>query len=133
MAYDLQAVQASCARLRLSSRLSENQVEVDCGPGAVLCIVNSPDDSDSLIGFQGTPWHTHGDLMFNDAAGLYVEMKLDELLAGLANGQVLICELWRDGTLHDRYLAHARLNDELLYVQPGEELRFFRAATRPPI
>ena len=98
---------------------------------AVLCFQNSTNGEDCRIEFEGTPWHSHDQLMFAGPTGLCVEIGPLELLPFLAEGRLLIMEQWLDGALADRSLIHADFNDELKHVGKGEELRVSRAVVSP--
>jgi hypothetical protein len=126
--YDLQLIQELCVELQLrSAALSAEEVEVDLGGGAVLCFVNSEHDQDCLVGFKGTPWHAHDDFTFHDRQGNCVELNYLDVLTGLKEGKVLVCERWQSGLLADRWLLHAELHDEFRYINEGEEVRVWKA------
>jgi hypothetical protein len=128
MPYDLRLIRELCGELGLRSRLvPDDSVEVDLGGDTVLCFVNAEDEKDCLVGFKGTGWHFHGDLPFTDKHRYVTELNYLDILTGLKEGTVLICERWKSGSLTDRWLVHSEFNDELRYVQLGEELRIWRA------
>ena len=85
--------------------------------------MNAESEEDSLMGFQDLDWHCHGDLMCSDRHGFYVELGYLDVLTGLADGSVVICELWQQGVLHERSLVHRDFADELRFLQAGEEIR----------
>ena len=98
---------------------------------AVLCFQNAEKDEDCLIGFKGTPWHTHDNLMLADAHGNYVELNYLDLVTGLKEGRVLVSEREVDGRLVDRWLIHSEFNDEFRYLEEGERIVVRRATARP--
>ena len=102
-------------------------MEIDLGDSGLLCFQNAEQERDSLIGFRGTPWHTHDDLTFVDGRGHYVELDYIDLLTGLAEGKVLICERLREGKLMDRWLIHRDYNDVFKYMETGEQIIARRA------
>jgi hypothetical protein len=131
MRYDLNLLHARCREVGLPSTLrSDERLEIALRSGVLLCFLNSEREEDCLVGFEGTPWHTHGDFTFSDAHGCYVEMSYLDVLNGLAGGQVLVVELWRDGTVSDRWLIHRDYN-ELRHLEEGEEIRVFRPVPPP--
>jgi hypothetical protein len=67
--------------------------------------------------------------MFSDAQGNYCERNYLEVVAGLAKGEILICELWSRGQLADRWLMHRDYNDEFGHLASGEELKVIRPMT----
>jgi hypothetical protein len=123
MQYDLDMVRDLCDELGLQrTSVSGDPVQIQVAEGAELVLQNLPDD-DSLIGFSDTGWHSHGDLMFADARGYYVELTYLDVLTGLADGSVLICELWRPDGLEDRWLTHKDFANDFQYMQAGDEIR----------
>ncbi len=132
MRYELDLIHELCQEIGLPSRIAAQQcVEVDVGDGAVLCFRNAGKDDDCLIGFLGTPWHTHDNLMFADARGHYVELNYLDLVTALKEGRVLVSERHVDGRLIDRWLIHSEFNDEFRYLQEGEQIVVRRATSRP--
>jgi hypothetical protein len=90
MRYDLITAHTRCSELGLASTIQSNErLEVVVGQGIVWCLQNAEVDQDCLIGFEGTPWHVHDDLMFSDAHDNFVEMSYLEMLACIADGQLL--------------------------------------------
>ncbi len=47
----------------------------------------------------------------------------EQLVTGLANGTVLVCELWSAGLLADRWLVHRDFVDEFRHMQNRDEIR----------
>ncbi len=130
MRYDINLIHELCREIGLSSRIDADQrVEVDLGQGAVLSFQNSEKEEDCLIGFLGTPWHTHDDLMFTDTRGNYAELEYLDLVIGLKEGRVLICELLVQDRVVDRWLTHRDYNNESKYMEEGEQIVVRRAAT----
>jgi hypothetical protein len=128
MRYDLNFLSEYCREIGLVARIADpSALEVFLGNGAVLCFRNSECEEDCLMGFFGTPWHTHGDLMFADPRGHYIEMDPLNLLSGLRNGTVLVCEQHVDQTLADRWLTHSEYNDEFRHLGPREWIIVRRA------
>jgi hypothetical protein len=126
--YDLRLIQELCIELNLrSSIVADDSVEVDLGADALLCFVNSQNDKDCLVGFKGTPWHAHDDLVFTDHRGYFTKLNYLDVLTGLREGKVLVCELWHSAALADRWLVHSQFNDELRYMRDGDEIRIWRA------
>ncbi|HKP24940.1 MAG TPA: hypothetical protein VJV39_13830 [Dongiaceae bacterium] len=130
MRYDFNVICELCNELGLSARIHGEQcVEVDLGPSGLLCFQNAEDDADCLIGFRGTPWHTHDDLTFVDGRGHYVELTYLDLLTGLADGQVLVCERLLEDKLLDRWPIHRDYNDVFKYMEAGEQIAVRRVTT----
>ena len=130
MRYDLDFLQAFCLEIGLAAQRPGGDVlDVDLGGGAILTFLNAECDADCLMGFSGTPWHTHGGMMFHDPRGNYIEVDVLGLLCGLKDGQVLICERAMNGRLVDRELIHGKFNVELSDMLAGEQLAIRRAET----
>jgi hypothetical protein len=133
MRYDLELIDQFCREIGLLSRIcSTERLEVELSKTAVLCFQNAEHEQDGLVGFEGTPWHTHDDFTFCDGRGNYVELNHLDVLAGLKTGQVLLCELWRGGLVSDRWLIHRDYNNEFQYMQEGEEIRICRSTVMGP-
>jgi hypothetical protein len=128
MRYDLPLIQAQCREAGFqTSMLDGTCLNVEVTHGIILCFVNAEREADCLIGFEDTPWHCHDDLQLSDAHGRYVDVSYREIAPALVRGELLICELWKDGTLKERSLIHRDCNDELRFMKPGEEIRIRRS------
>ena len=128
MRYNLAAVYGLCREVGLSANSVTNErIEIDLGSGAVLYVQNADREEDCLIGFLGTAWHFHGNTIFADARGNYVELGYLDLLKNLVGGQVLICEFQAGGRTIDRSLIHSQYHDEYTHLQIGEQLVVRRA------
>jgi hypothetical protein len=133
MRYDIGFIEELCLELGFptsrsprTKRLAE-RLDLRLGNDIVLCFENAELDQDCLIGFAGTPWHAHGDLEFADKHGNSVTVNYVDMLSGLADGQILICERWSRNNLSDRWLIHRDCNDETRYLNENDEMRVFRA------
>lgn len=128
MKYDLDLIQELCSELslRVAAR-SSNEVAVELDEGTVLIFVNAELEQDSLIGFQGGEWHYHDDLTCWDGRSSTIELNYLDILTGLADGSVLICEHWVDGQLRDRLLVHRDYVNEFRHLRAGAEIRIRRA------
>jgi len=129
MRYEADLIQELCRSLGFPTAAVPDGVDVELDDGAVLEFVNADREDDSLVGFEGGQWHFHGDLVCSDGRSK-VELGYLDLLTGLADGTVLICESWVGGELRDRSLVHRDLVDGFRFLEPGEEIRFRRARTR---
>ena len=128
MRYDINVIHELCGEIGLSSRMEgDERVEIDLGLGAVLCFLNDEKDDDCLMGFLDVPWHTHGGMMFADAQGYFVELEYLDVVIGLKDGHVLVCELIVNDRVVDRWLTHYKCNDEFGYMEVGERIVVRRA------
>jgi hypothetical protein len=127
MRYDLDPIRELCHEIGLPARTGDQCVEVDLGQGAVLCFQNAAREEDCPIGFLDTPWHTHDNLIFADARGNTIELDYLDLLTGLTEGRVLVCEREVEGRMLDRWLVHNAYNDEFSYMKEGERIIVRRA------
>jgi hypothetical protein len=128
MRYDLDVLSEYCREIGLIARIVDpSTLEVVLGNGAVLCFRNAEHEDDCLMGFLGTSWHVHGDLIFVDPRGHYIELDPLNLLSGLSGGTVLVCEQHVDGALADRWLTHSEYNDEFQHLGPSEWIIVRRA------
>jgi hypothetical protein len=128
MRYDFPLIQDFCRESGLTSCvISNGLLQIDLGEDAVLCFQNAESEEDCAFGFKGTAWHTHDDLMFADGRGNFIEMNYLDVLSALKEGKVLVAERWQARQIADRWLVHCEYNDELKYMQEGEEIRIWRA------
>ena len=128
MRYDLDLVSQLCREIGFSASMNtDSRVEIDLGRGAVQCFQNEEREEDCLIGFLSMPWHTHDDLTFVDARGNYINLDYLNLLTGLKEGRVLVCEREMQGRTLDRWLVHSEYNDEFKYLEEGERIIVRRA------
>jgi len=132
MRYNLELIYRLCGEVGLSARMADQRLEIDLGQGAILCFQNAEREEDCLIGFRDTPWHTHDDIMFADARGNCIELDHLNLLTGLAEGRVVVCEREVEGRTVDLWLIHSEYNDECTYLHKGERIIIRRAAIRQP-
>ncbi len=131
MAYDFDLVRTLSGRFEAKlSTQGTDTLEIDFGQEVILCFVNAPKDQDSLIGFKGTPWHAHDSIGFSGPDGNWIELDYGDVLIGLADGSVLVCERWAGGHIHDRWLIHSKYFDELGHMHAGDEIRVKRVAVR---
>jgi hypothetical protein len=130
MRYDLVLVSRLCSEIGLLARGGDQCVEVDLGDGTVLEFLNTEREEDCLVGFPKFGWHFHDSLMFADARGNSLECDYLNLLTGLADGSVLICEQIRHGRILDRWLIHRDYNDEFEGLDKGDYIVVRRAITR---
>ena len=95
---------------------------------AVLAFCNLSKDADSLVGFDGTPWHSHDRVQFMTGQNSYLECDELEILIGLRSGELMIVSELVRGVLRDRWITHRDEPLELRYIEPGDELRVRRVA-----
>ena len=124
MRYDLEMVSDLCDEVGLHCvRRSDDEVAVQLESEVILSFLNATNDDDCIIGFEGTQWHIHDSLMCPDRHGSYVELNYLDIISGLADGTILICELWECEKLTDRWLVHRDFVDEFRHLQDGDEIR----------
>ena len=127
MRYDIKLIYDLCKELGLRGRMkSDKEIEIESRDGAILRFQNDERDEDCLVGFDGTPWHTHDDFIFVDSQSHYVEMDYMDVVAGLKDGRILVCELWQTGQLKDRWLIHRDHNNEFDHMDEHDEIRVRR-------
>jgi hypothetical protein len=127
MRYDPDHVLRCCEEIGLrGDLLSPNALVIELAEGVRLIFQNLEPDDDCVVGFEGTPSHTHGAFTFVDGRGHYVEMDYLEVIAGLADGRILVCERSKLGAIVDRWLIHRDYNDEFKHLVFGEQIRVWR-------
>lgn len=122
MHYDLLLVKELCDEVTFKASMrKEDEVAIEFDEDTTLYLKNIETD-DCLIGFDGTPWHHHGDLQFSDSRGYYTDVSYLDMVTDISLGKILVCELWESGKLKDRYLIHCEYNDEFRYMQSNEKI-----------
>ncbi len=135
MAYRLDELARLAAELGFGcTRPDPSRVDVRLTPDTVICFLNligeeHVEGDHTLVGFEGTPWHTHGTLEFLEGTAAAVACDELEVLVGLATGELVVVSRYRHGALDDRWLEHTREPLALEHMAPGEELRVMRLWT----
>jgi hypothetical protein len=107
--------------------ISDQRVDVDLGHGTILTFQNDERDEHCLFGILDSPWHVHDKLMSADPRGYHVELDYLDVLTGLAEGRILICEQQSDGKTLEISLIHSEYNDEFRHLAENERLIVRRA------
>jgi hypothetical protein len=107
-----------------SQRVDAGRLEVTIQDGCILEFCNVLDDT--LVGFEGTPWHSHGIVQFCTGEATYVECDELAILIGIASGELVVVSQFLDGLVSDRWLAHRHEPLDLKYMKHGEEIRVLR-------
>lgn len=107
-------------------RVDDDRLDVTVATDAVLAFCNLVDENDTLVGFDGTPWHSHGVVQFMTGPSTYIECDELDILIGLGSGDLVIVTQYLHGELKDRWIAHKDEPLDLQYIEAGEELRAFR-------
>lgn len=107
-------------------RVDDNRLDVRVATDAVLAFCNLVEQNDTLVGFDGTPWHSHGVVQFMTGDGTYIECDEFDILIGLGTGDLIIVTQYLGGELKDRWLAHKNEPLDLQCIEPTEELRAIR-------
>ena len=96
---------------------------------ATLEFANDFAGEDTMIGFGGTPWHTHGCLGVVIGENLYVEYDEVEVMHAIARGELVLRSSWRGEELLDRWIAHHTepLPDQ--YTPEDEHVREWRSGS----
>lgn len=122
--YRLQELAALARELNFPTRrVHLHQLDVTIGDGCILTFSNLPAENDTLVGFDGTPWHSHGLVQFLTGDATYIDCDELAILVGLGTGELVIVSQVFDGQLRDRWIAHRNERLDVRHIQPGEELR----------
>jgi len=127
MYYDLDSLEELSAELGFrTSRSSPNLLEIALLEGVTLEFHNWRDAEDTMVGFSGGQWHSHGNLQLMTGDKTYVELDELDILDGIKSGWLLIAERYLNGNLKDRWLAHKDEKVDVACIEPGEEVRIRR-------
>ena len=106
----------------------ENRVDIQIRDDCVLSFINLVDEQDTIVGFDGTPWHDHGIVQFMTGPDTYIECDELDIIIGLVSGELLIVSRFMKSNLVDRWIIHKNEQLNLKYIEPGEELKVYRLA-----
>jgi len=125
--YRLDELAEVCTELGIEScRVDEDRLDVLIRPDWALAFCNLLETQDTLVGFDGTPWHAHGIVHFGCGSNSYIKLDELEIVLGLSCGELLVVSSHTNGVVTDRWLTHRDEPLSLKYAQPGEELTVFR-------
>lgn len=129
MEYRLSNIVELCSENGLSvNQPDENRVDIDIHDDCVLSFINLVDEQDTLVGFDGTPWHAHDIVQFMTGPDTYIECDEFDIIIGLVSGELLIASRFMKSKLVDRWIIHKNERLSLKYIEPGEELNVYRMA-----
>jgi len=129
MSYDIEVLELACATYHLPFvRISIDEIEITLAPDCFLQFANLPDEDDTYVGFKGTPWHSHGNVMFMTSTNTCIECSEIEIIELIAAGILLIVTQLQAGELKDRWLSHREEPLDLRDLQPNDELRIKQRA-----
>jgi len=123
MKYRLDEIVALCSEHGLKTcRVDQGRVDVVFRDDCALCFCNLVEEDDTLVGFEGTPWHSHGITIFMTGDATYIECDELDIVIGLVSGVLLVVSQFVNGTLVDRWITHEDEKLEVKYMESGEEL-----------
>jgi hypothetical protein len=81
MEYRLNKIAELCSEHGFKTDMPDkNRIDVTIRDDCVLSFLNLIDEDDTLVGFDRTPWHSHGIVQFITKSNTYIEY--DELDMG---------------------------------------------------
>ncbi len=129
MEYRLNKIADLCSENGLQTHLTDhNRIDVKIRTDCVLSFINLVDEEDTFVGFDGTPWHSHGIVQFMTGPDTYIECDELDIIVGLVSGELLIVSQFAKSKLTDRWIIHKDEPLDLKYIEPGEELIVYRLA-----
>ena len=129
MEYRLDKIIELCSENGLQAdKPDKNRVDVKISDDCVLSFLNLVAEKDTLVGFDGTPWHSHGIVQFMTGANTYIECDELDIIVGLVSGELLVVSQYVKSELTDRWIMHKDESLDLKFIEPGEELKVFRLA-----
>jgi len=92
-------------------------------PDGTLTLIVRRYPDDVVLGFDGTPWHTHGD-MLAELSGYPIEEAVSQFLADLQQGRLIIAIAKGKGAILDIYIKdnpeepdRFKLEDEIIHLR----------------
>ena len=89
-------------------------------PDGKLCLLVEIVDDDSSIGFEGYPWHTHGDILA-ELSGLDEEVAIEAFIEKIKKGELVIAILSEGENVIDVFISDDPREETTI---PGETIRF---------
>jgi len=86
--------------------------------------VDWQDDGEVTIGFEGVPWHTHGD-MLAATSGKPVETAVEDYVRDVVESRSVIAVVKKAGSIIDVWISSDPEKDRT-YLQVGETLELRR-------
>lgn len=129
MEYRLNKIAELCSEHGFETDMPEdNRIDVTIHEDCVLSFLNLANENDTLLGFDGTPWHSHGKVQFVTGSNTYIECDELDIIIGLVSGELLIVSQYLKSKLKDRWIMHKDEPLDLKYIEAGEELKVCRLA-----
>lgn len=129
MEYRLDKIAELCSEHGFETDMPDkDRIDVTVREGCVLSFLNLIDENDTLVGFHGTPWHSHGIVQFMTGSNTYIECDELDIIIGLVSGELLVVSQYSKATLTDRWIMHKDEPLDLKYIEAGEELIICRLA-----
>jgi hypothetical protein len=127
MYYRLDDLEALASELGFRPRrVDGDRLDVTIEDEYILTFANMRDEEDSYVGFDGTPWHSHGNVEFMTSSSTSVTYDELELLIAIGVGDLVIITEYTGGTVRDRQLGHKGKSLDISYMQAGDEVRVVR-------
>jgi hypothetical protein len=73
-------------------------------PDGALIFIVANHDGDLALGFEGYPWHTHGDILAA-VSGLPISEAVKQFIEALLNGEAVVAVASVDGVVQDVWIA----------------------------
>jgi hypothetical protein len=129
MEYRLNKIAKLCSEHGFKTDMPDkNRIDVIIREDCILSFLNLVDENDTLVGFDGTPWHSHGIVQFMTGSNTYLECDEFDIIIGLVSGELLIVSRYLKSILTDRWIMHKDEPLGLKYIEAGEELKICRLA-----
>jgi hypothetical protein len=97
--------------------------------GTLNLIFIREDSGDTIIGFSGNEWHTHGDILAS-VANVSEEVAIRRFVDGILNDETVIVVMRINGEIKDVWVTDD-VQSELKYKQQKEDLEFRRWSGQP--
>ena len=91
-------------------------------PDGALTLVAKQVDHDTQIGFEGMPWHTHGDILAK-LSGLSIQVAIERFVESIVQDKTVLALLHRGEALVDVWVTDDPSKDAK-YAEPEEVFAF---------
>ena len=129
MEYRLSKIAELCSEHGLQTSMPDkNRIDVKIRDNCILSFLNLVEENDTVVAFDGTPWHSHGIVQFMAGSNTYIDCDELDIIIGLVSGELIIVSRFLQSKLVDRWIMHKNEPLDLKYIESGEELNICRLA-----
>lgn len=114
--YDFELIEEFCAEVGyLTNYKNPETFVVSLGEDIELTFFNSEKEDNCLVQFNVSDWHEHEPFIFDNYRDHCLELDYLDVLKGLAEGQIFVCDRISNGEVVERSLIHKTHFNPLIF------------------